>query len=238
MFISEGGTTEREFKLVPSGSHLAICYGIVELGTQRYVYMGEEKAGKQLRLMWELHGDDGDGEPLALSDGRPLSISQRYTKSLHEKSKLRQHIVSWRGGKDFTPEELGQVRGQKGWDIRSLLGKHCMLTIKHSVKNDRTFANVDGVTTVPAVIKKLGLPSQQNESIYFSFDHFSIEALNQVSQNLQKTIMQSPEYERACSPKPAPVIGKPSRHAEAEDWFDKHDQVNGMKGIDDEDIPF
>ncbi|NDG14022.1 MAG: hypothetical protein EB124_12915, partial [Betaproteobacteria bacterium] len=116
------------------------------------------------------------------------------------------------------------------------LGKHCMLTIKHSVKNDRTFANVDGVTTVPAVIKKLGLPFQQNESIYFSFDHFSIEALNQVSQNLQKTIMQSPEYEKAVNKAPP----KPSRFADSDDWFDKHEQINGNKGMEEDDgsIPF
>ena len=81
MFISEG-ENQREFKLVPDGSHLAICYGIVDLGTQGYVYMNEKKSAKQLRLLWELHGEDQDGNALSLDDGRPLSISQRYTQSL------------------------------------------------------------------------------------------------------------------------------------------------------------
>lgn len=234
MFISEGNTTEREYKPVPAGTHLAIAYGIVDLGTQQYVYKGEQKQSKMLRLFFELHGDDDN--ILELDDGRPMSISQRYTKSLHEKSKLRQHIVSWRGGKDFTPEELGQVRGQKGWDIRTLLGKHCMLSVKHSTKPDgRTFANVDGITSVPAIIRKLGLPGQVNKSIYFSFDEFSDDAFSQVSQGIQKIIMQSPEYQRASR---TPVMGRPSKQAEAEDWFDKHEQLNGNKGMEDDDIPF
>ena len=237
MFISEGGSnTERTFKLVPTGSHLGICYGIVELGTQQYVYQGEQKAGKMLRLLFELHGEDGDGQPLTLDDGRPLSISQRYTKSLHEKAKLRQHIVSWRGGKDLTPEELGQVPGQTGYNIRTLIGKHCMLTVKHSVKNDRTFANVDNVTQVPAVIRKLGLPDMVNSEVYFSFDEFSINDFNKVSQGLQKVIMLSPEYQKATNKAPA----KPSRFADANDWFDKHEQLNSNKGMeeDDDSIPF
>ena len=69
MFISEG-ENQREFKLVPDGSHLAICYGIVDLGTQGYVYMNEKKSAKQLRLLWELHGEDQDGNALSLGVGR------------------------------------------------------------------------------------------------------------------------------------------------------------------------
>jgi len=237
MFISEGGSnTERTFKLVPTGSHLAICFGIVELGTQEYVYLGEQKSGKMLRLMFELHGEDGDGQPLTLDDGRPLFISQRYTKSLHEKAKLRQHIVSWRGGKDLTPEELGQVPGQTGYNIRTLIGKHCMLTVKHSVKNDKTFANVDGITQVPAVIRKLGLPDMVNSEVYFSFDSFSMDDFNKVSQGLQRVIALSPEYKRATTVRPS----RPSKQAEASEWFDRHARANGNKGIeeDDDDIPF
>ena len=204
MFISEG-ETQREFKLVPDGSHLAICYGIVDLGTQGYVYMNEKKSAKQLRLLWELHGEDQDGNPLSLDDGRPLSISQRYTQSLGEKSNLRKIIVSWRGGKDLTPEELGQVRGQRGWDIKSLLGKHCMLTIKHSIKNDRTFANVDAVTSVPAVIRKLGLPEMVNSPVYFSFSQYKESDFESVSAGLKRVIMQSPEYEAISNRRPLPV---------------------------------
>lgn len=236
MFISEGNTTERTFKLVPTGSHLAICYGIVDLGTQSYVYQGEQKANKMLRLLFELHGEDAEGQPLTLDDGRPLSISQRYTKSLHENSKLRQHIVSWRGGKDLTPEELGQMPGKTGYNIRGLIGKHCMLTIKHSIKADKTWANIDTITQVPAVIRKLGLPDMVNSEIYFSFDEFSMDHFNKVSQGLQKVIMLSPEYQRATTSR-APV--RPSKQAEAEDWFDKHERTNANKGMDeDDDIPF
>jgi len=36
MLISDSGS-DREFKLAPAGVHMAICYGVVDLGTQGYV---------------------------------------------------------------------------------------------------------------------------------------------------------------------------------------------------------
>jgi hypothetical protein len=110
-----------------------------------------------------------------------------------------------------------------------------MLTVKHSIKADKTFANVDNVTQVPAVIRKLGLPDMVNSEVYFSFDSFSMDDFNKVSQGLQKVIMLSPEYQRATTSKPA----RPSKQAEAEDWFDKHERTNANKGMEeDDDIPF
>jgi hypothetical protein len=50
--------------------------------------------------------------------------------------------------------------------------------------------------------------------------------------------MLSPEYQRATTSR-APVTGRPSKQAEAEDWFDKHERTNANKGMEeDDDIPF
>jgi len=187
MLIAEN-TTDRSFKLVPAGTHMALCYGIVDLGTQVYSYQGEQKQARQCLVLWELHGEDADGNPLSLEDGRPLSLSQRYTLSLAEKAKLRKTLISWRG-REFTAQEL------RGFDLRTIIGAPCMLTVTHAVKGDKTFANVDTVTAVPAALKKLGLPELVNKRTYFSFGYFEQHEFDALTDGLKKIIMQSPEWE-------------------------------------------
>ena len=187
MLIAEN-STDRSFKLVPAGTHMGVCYGIVDLGTQVYSYQGEQKQARQCRIMWELHGEDADGNPLSLEDGRPLSMSQRYTLSLSEKAKLRKTLISWRG-REFTAQEL------KGFDLRTIMGAHCMLTVTHAVKGDKTYANVDTVTAVPAALKKLGLPRIVNDWVYFSFGYYDQNEFDALTEGLKKIIMQSPEWE-------------------------------------------
>lgn len=187
MLIAENNT-DRSFKLVPAGTHMALCYGIVDLGTQVYSYQGEQKQARQCRIMWELHGEDADGQPLTLEDGRPLSLSQRYTLSLAEKAKLRKTLISWRG-REFTATEL------RGFDLRTIIGAPCMLTVTHAAKGDKTFANVDTVTAVPAALKKLGLPELVNKRIYFSFGYFNQDEFDVLSEGLKRMIIQSPEWE-------------------------------------------
>ena len=187
MLIAENNT-DRSFKLVPAGTHMALCFGIVDLGTQVYSYQGEQKQARQCRIMWELHGEDADGQPLTLEDGRPLSLSQRYTLSLAEKAKLRKTLISWRG-REFTAQEL------RGFDLRTIIGAPCMLTVTHASKGDKTFANVDTVTAVPAALKKLGLPELVNKRIYFSFGYFNQDEFDVLSEGLKRMIIQSPEWE-------------------------------------------
>ena len=207
MLISES-STERSYRLVPAGTHMAICYGIVDLGTQAYSYQGEQKQARQCRVLWELHGEDADGQPLTLEDGWPLSLSQRYTLSLAEKAKLRKTLISWRG-REFTSQEL------KGFDLRTIIGAPCMLTVTHAVKGDKTFANVDAVTAVPAALKKLGLPELVNKKTYFSFGYFEQHEFDALTDGLKKIIMQSPEWENRQQ------IAKPARV----DPFDDDDSI-------------
>ena len=194
MLISES-STERSYKLVPAGTHMAICYGIVDLGTQAYSYQGEQKQARQCRVLWELHGEDADGQPLTLDDGRPLSLSQRYTLSLAEKAKLRKTLISWRG-REFTAAEL------RGFDLRTIIGAPCMLTVTHAVKGDKTFANVDTVTAVPAALKKLGLPELVNKKTYFSFGYFNQDEFDALTEGLKRVIIQSPEWHAVSHAQP------------------------------------
>ena len=62
MFISEGGTTEREFKLVPSGSHLAISAASCKLKPS---YNSEPistavRVDNELKILGLVHWINGD----------------------------------------------------------------------------------------------------------------------------------------------------------------------------------
>ena len=127
---SSGST---DFKLPPPGSFLARLYRIIDIGTQTTEWMGKKKMQRKIICMFELHGEDNEGNPLAMDDGKPLVVSKRYTLSLDEKATLRKDLEAWRG-KEFTQAELD------GFNLEVLLGKFCMVAITHSDYNDKKYA--------------------------------------------------------------------------------------------------
>jgi len=182
---NSSGTTE--FKIAPAGSYLARLYRIIDIGTQTTEWMGKKKMQRKIICMFELHGEDNDGNPLTMDDGKPLVVSKRYTLSLDEKATLLKDLQAWRG-KDFTQEELD------GFSLEVLLGKFCMVAITHSEYQDKTYANISSISQVPAVLKKLGEPQGINEAMMFSMDPWDKEKFEKLSEGLQNLIKKSAEY--------------------------------------------
>jgi len=179
--------TKGDFKLAPPGNHLARCYRVIDLGTQKTIWNGKPKVSKKVQIVWELHGEDADGNPLTMDDGRPLSVQKRFTPSLGPKATLRAVLVSWRG-RPFTPEEL------EGFELQNILGAWCMLTLTHDTRDGKTYCNISSVTGVPSTIKKMGLPQPYNENIWFDVDKPDMEVFNSFPDYLKETIQNSPEW--------------------------------------------
>jgi hypothetical protein len=210
----KGGNFER----CPSGMHLARCYRIVDLGTQKSEYMGQVKYLHKIMLGWEIHGMNDDGSPIKMQDGRPFGIFKNYTLSWSEKANLRLDLQSWRG-KPFTQEEM------RKFDLKNVLGAWCMLNIiERPGKSDgKMYTNVDGVTPVPAMIKQNGLPTAVNKNELFKIDEPDMEMFNGFRDNLKAKISASPEWQKKQGNTPAPA----PQAAPAKPAFDE-----------DEDIPF
>jgi hypothetical protein len=208
---TEGG----DFTPVPEGTHPATCYRFIDLGTQAGEYMGAPKIARKVMLSWEIT----DGE-LRTSDGKPMTISSRYTWSMHEKSTLRKTLESWRG-KKFEDADFGEG----GFDVRKLLGAGCYLSVIHSVKQDRTYSNISSIMKLP---KGVVAAETVNPLLYFSLEpgEFDRTVFNTFSENLQTIIKASPEY-RAVS-QPASSGG---------DYIPPHFEP-GDPGFSDNDIPF
>lgn len=163
----------------PEGAHISRCYRIVDLGTVLGEFKGKPKESRKLLITWELCSE-------MMSDGRPFSISKRYTASLSEKAILRGDLKSWRG-RDFTAEEL------ECFDLKAVLGKPCMLNIVHEKRDGgEVYANVTAIMPLPGGVTA---PPLVNPIVHVSLDEeFDRAAFDTLSDGLKEAISKSPEY--------------------------------------------
>ena len=134
-----------DFTPIPEDLHMAICYGIWDLGTQ-YSERWQKSAHK-VAIVWEIPKVRGDFERNGKMMNLPRAISKQYRLSLHKKADLRKDLESWRGRK-FTEDELAN-----GFDLKRLLGVPCQIQVLHNKVEDKTYANIAAITKAPAGIK-------------------------------------------------------------------------------------
>lgn len=134
-----------DFVPAPQGLHTAVCADVWDIWTEER----SEKWGGGLRdvirLVWEI---DQLGE-----DGKPFTVSQKYTASLHEKSRLRHDLESWRGRK-FTAEEL------KAFDVVNVLGANCQINVVHNIKDGKTYANIASLVPLAKGQEKIAISKE------------------------------------------------------------------------------
>lgn len=171
--------TDAEFELAPAGTHLAVCYRVIDLGTQTGSYMGKPKSQHKILVAWELPDEK-------MKDGRPFSIMQRYTWSMSEKARLRKDLESWRGV-PFTDPDFGT------FDIKNVLGKGCLLNVIHAESGDKTYANI---ASISKMMKGQVAPEPTNEKLYLWIhpSRWDAATFAKLSPGMQTTITQSPEY--------------------------------------------
>jgi hypothetical protein len=191
------------FTPVAPGMHLARCYRIVDLGTQKSEYQGQVKHLQKVMIQFEVHGEDDNGNPLVTAKGEPMSISKNFTLSLAEKATLRKDLQAWRG-RDFTADEL------RGFELKNVLGAWCMLSVAKSVGNNgKEYTNIMSINPVPMAIKKAGLPEAFNNPSMFVIDNPDMELFETFGSSLKEKIQGSPEWRsrnggQAHVNKPAP----------------------------------
>lgn len=174
-----------DFKRVPVGVFAARCWSMVDLGTQRVEYKGDMKFQRKVQIGWELFGEDENGESLIMDDGRPMTISKRYTLSLSPKSRLRPDLEAWRG-RPFTDEET------KGFDLHDLIGAPCMVNVTHTERNSKTYSNVASITPLPKALRPT-LPETGNAPIFYVISDGENEVFESFYDKLKDTIRQAEE---------------------------------------------
>ena len=209
---AKGGSGD--FAMTPEGTYIARCFKIIDLGTQKGSEAFGGKEQHKVMVSWELLDD------VKMDDGRPFSVSQFYTMSLHEKATLRRDLEAWRGRK-FTDEELD------GFDLKTVLGAYCMLQVVHSA--DGKYANVNAI-----MAHKGDKPTAVNPNVSFDLDEPDMTIFDSFGDGLKLKIQASPEWEMLQRKAEAPVI------AAANDKFPVEDTSSTFDGdkINLDDIPF
>lgn len=176
-----------DFKRVPAGVFAARCYSMIDLGTQRVEFQGGVKYQRKVQIGWELFGEDESGEALVTDDGKPMSISKRYTLSLSPKSRLRPDLEAWRG-RPFTDDEA------KGFDLHNLIGAPCMINVTQTERNGNTYSNVASLTPLPKALRDT-LPATGNEPRFYVITDGQNDVFESFHEKLRETIMQAEEWQ-------------------------------------------
>jgi len=171
------------FDPIPEDIHRAICYGVVDIGTQHNPMY--DNYNHKVIIIFELPEQRIEIE----DEDKPRAISKEYTISLHQKSRLRTHLESWRG-KKFSDEEL------EGWNLEKLLGVQANLQIMHatSKKNGNVYANIENIIKFTGENGKKKV-KPENPMLFFSFENGNTELPENMPEWIQKKIEESIEWD-------------------------------------------
>lgn len=163
-----------DFKQPPTGTHVARCIRLIDLGTQHGEYQGQPNVRNQVLITWELPTE-------LMDDGKPYIVSHFYTNSLNEKATLRAHLEAWRG-RQFTEVEM------KKFDLMNILGKPCMVTL---IANEKGKAKVSAVAALP---KGIEVKPQVNPSSSFWIEEWDQAAFDAMPKGIREIIEKSDEF--------------------------------------------
>lgn len=144
---------------IPAGTHVAVCVGYTDLGTQTEMVKGQKKEQRRVMIFWDIPEErmEIDGKSL------PKRISCRYTLSLYEKATLRKMMDSWKG-EPLTADELA------GFDLDNLINRPAMLQVIHKPnerKPGEVYANVNAVLPL---FKGIPRPAMETEPIKYEIE--------------------------------------------------------------------
>lgn len=184
-------SAERE--LPPEGNHLGTCIALIDLGTQDSSYLGKVKHQRKVYIEWVLPNEVD-------SEGRQHTVGKRYTLSSDERANLRKDLESWRGRR-FCDDDF---HGERAFDLSSILGANCLVSVVHHEREGKVYANVMGISSLP---KGTPVPTADHPATYLSLDpeSFDADAFSRLSEGIRKVIAASPEYKAVAGSVPDSV---------------------------------
>lgn len=189
MSLIAGGMTKTPRPQVAPGTHVATLYRIMNLGTRFQMFEGKTKEypDKVIRFTFEfpdsLHTfKNAEGEEKEL----PLVIDKELNLTMGPKSKLRP-LVEGIIGVQLKDEEA------YSFDIESLLGKSCLVTVAQKESKGTMYANI--ISTAP-LMKGMVPPKQVNPSTVFDINTCTKEDYEALPEFLKEKVNVSDEYKK------------------------------------------
>jgi len=154
MLLKENDRPARE--PIPQGTYHAVCFSVIDLGTQKVEYQGNVSLKRQLYVTWEIPSeritimiDDEEKEV-------PRIIGKKYTASLNPRANLRKVAESLRLMKNGT------------FDPEDLICVNSMLSIGNFTKDNGDEGHyISGISLLMNGIAKI---EPESDTTYFSWD--------------------------------------------------------------------
>jgi hypothetical protein len=163
----------------PAGSHDAICFQLVDLGTQ----IGPYRAKRQIYISWELPEE-------LTSKGKPFVVGRFYNLVANAKGALKQDVESW-FGRTIEEDEFCEL------DLaHELIGRTCTIGIVNEALADgKTKATITSI-----MLPRKGLPKTtqpMNDPMSFSLEEpLNRDAYAALPEWLRNIIARSTEYQQ------------------------------------------
>lgn len=118
----------KTFEKPDSGFIQGVLADVVDLGLVKTTFKGDEKEALMVRFIWVLEKNG--------TDGKPLTVAQRFTASLHEKANLYK-----------TVKQILNSAPPTTFDLESMIGQSRTLLIarEKSADGQKDYANVMGI---------------------------------------------------------------------------------------------
>lgn len=183
MAIPIPSDNESNFAPVPAGTYPGRCFKMIHIGTIQETIKGEDKILNKIMVFWELPTKQKEfkgGQGM-----KPFVVNEEYNISMNENSNFRKMLESWKAA-TFDSKTM------KEFDITSMLGVPCMLSVKHNTAaNGKVYANVSSVSPV---MEGYETPKQINETFLLDYDNFTLEKFNPLPQFIRDKMVKSIEY--------------------------------------------
>lgn len=183
---SPNGQASGSFELPEAGAHRARLIRVTDIGTHESEYQGQKSTRSQIVVEFELPDETG-------SNGKPLTVSKWYTKSMYSKANFRRDLETWRG-KAFSDAEVAE------FDPATLLDKVCLLTIQVNERVDRSGtprqrADITAIAPLPKQMQTPPVPPMVNTSYVYDMDNHDPDIFEMISPGLKRKIESALDYE-------------------------------------------
>ena len=177
--------SKKNYDPVPEGNHVARVYQLIEIGHILIEWEGQEKIQRKVSIGWEFPLEtkvfkEENGE-------QPYVKSREYTYGYSEKGNLLPVVEGIMGRKLTDNEKL------LDFDLLKIVGKPCMVNIVHTIKGEKTYANIETVTPLP---KGVTCPAPVNPEFVLIYDPFDEEKYNTLPEFIKEKMKSSEEFQQ------------------------------------------
>lgn len=181
--------------VAPEGTFMARVVGLIHIGTYEDEYMGDPIISNKIRLTFEL-----PDEKFIFKEGeepRPFVVSQEYSLSMGEKANLRKVVEGI----------VGKLDKPSDFDVETLMGKECIVTIKH--KEDKKGGIWPMISSTSPLMKGQVCPMQVNKTKVLTYEKWDESYFQTLPKFIKEKMETTVEFKKMKAvDKMSPAINK------------------------------